>query len=224
MGQSVATSFKLHGRRQWAGHRQRAWTATGPSSPGKPDTSKVGAFTYKVTATSKDGKTGAASISYTVTLPPSNLQVSLSVSASRIGASLPWSTAGRRAWPAVTDTPGLTPTISATLDGTAVASPAAISLPTNIAGKSHTVVLTATDNAGGSMSKSYSYNVTATGCYGMAFDDGPNPTYTPLAITALQNPALPGLIPGPEWCAGTYPRDILPVWWQYLRHEWPRGH
>ena len=99
---------------------------------------------------------------------------------------------------AVTDTAGLTPTISATIDNTPVASPAAMSLPTNIAGKSHTVVLTATDNAGGTLTKSYSYNVTATGWYGMAFDDGPNPTYTPRAITALQNPALPGLIPGPN--------------------------
>ena len=84
-----------------------------------------------------------------------------------------------------------------------------MSLPTNIAGKSHTVVLTATDNAGARMSKSYSYKVTATGWYGMAFDDGPNPAYTPLAITALQNPALPGLIPGPNGAPAHIPATFF---------------
>ena len=87
----------------------------------------AGVFTYEVTATSEDGKTGTASISYTVTWPPSNLQLSLSVNGQPIGTGIPWGTAGRTGVAAVTDTAGLTPTISATLDGTPVASPAAIS-------------------------------------------------------------------------------------------------
>jgi peptidoglycan/xylan/chitin deacetylase (PgdA/CDA1 family) len=135
----------------------------------------------------------------TVALPASNLQIALTVGGQPLAASYPWgsSTSSQTGVASCTDTAGLTCKVTATLDGTAVTSPASISLPTNIAGKLHTILVSATDNAGGGASKLVIYSVTAVGYYGIAFDDGPSPTYTPLAIAALQNQSLPGLIPGP---------------------------
>lgn len=129
-------------------------------------------------------------------LPVSTLQASLTVGGQPLAASYPWSIAGQTAVAKCADVTGLTCKVTATLDGAAVTSPTSISLPTNIAGKSHTIVVSATDNVGGSVSKTVTYSVTAVGYYGMAFDDGPNPTYTPLVITALQDQTLPGLVPG----------------------------
>ena len=102
--------------------------------------------------------------SFTV-LPASSLQVSLTVGGQPIAASYSWSKSGRTSVASCADATGLTCKVTATLDGAAVTSPGSISVPTDVAGKSHTIVVSATDNAGGSVSKPYTYSVTAIGYY-----------------------------------------------------------
>ena len=144
-------------------------------------------------------------------LPVSALQVSLTVGGQPIAASYPWSKTGRTAVASCADVTGLTCKVTATLDGAAATSPDSISVPTDVAGKSHTIVVSATDNAGGSASKTYTYSVTAIGYYALTFDDGPDTTYTGRVISALQNQSLPGLIPGPNGQPSHIPATFMLV-------------
>ena len=72
-GQSVATTFTCTegtGGSGLASCDDSAGTNTTGGGSGHLDTSTPGSHTYTVTATSKDGQSGTASVTYTVAVPP----------------------------------------------------------------------------------------------------------------------------------------------------------
>jgi peptidoglycan/xylan/chitin deacetylase (PgdA/CDA1 family) len=144
------------------------------------DTKTAGAHAFSVTATDNANNTKTTTVNYTVAADTTAPSITITTPA----ASATY-TVGQdvKAAYSCADTGG---SGVATCTGT-VANGSALNTSTQ---GTFTFSVNATDNAGNPATRSVSYTVAAAdscagGYYGLTFDDGPNPTYTPQVVNAL---------------------------------------
>jgi peptidoglycan/xylan/chitin deacetylase (PgdA/CDA1 family) len=144
------------------------------------DTKTAGAHTFSVTATDNANNTQTTTVNYTVAADTTAPSITITTPA----ASATY-TVGQDVKSAFTcaDTGG---SGVAACSGT-VANGSALDTSTQ---GTFTFTVNATDNAGNPATKSVSYTIAAAancpaGYYGLTFDDGPNATYTPQVLNAL---------------------------------------
>jgi hypothetical protein len=152
VGQSVATSFSCADAGNAPGIASCTDSNGATSSAGSLITATTGAHTYTVKATSQDGETGSASISYTVLAPPT-----ASITAPASGGTY---TQGQQVSTtfACADSAGA-PGIASCVDSSHVTAPSG-SLDTSTLG-AHTYSVTATSRDGATGAASISYTVVA---------------------------------------------------------------
>ena len=155
LNQAVATTFTCTEAARGPGIASCVDSNGATGGTGQLNTSTAGTFTYTVTATSQDGQTGTASITYTVVGPPT-----AGITAPSDNASYAFGTVPNASFKCTEATggPGIK-SCTATIDGNAVANGARLTATAADAVGPHTMIVTAVSKDGQSAAATIGYSV-----------------------------------------------------------------